>query len=453
MTSFKTPARGRWSRDNASGATQSIIAPGSMAINWPDKKIYVGGTNGTPVLFSQWLSDFNPALTYKQGDYCLFQGNLLRATTDHAPAATPSTGWEVTIGASEGVVYAAAVTGPTSGGAVAITGATSVSVSAGDGVVVDNTEIDIPDVTLLEWGGFSLTLSDPGEQWSLIGISAAGVGVSVPLSSVTPAVWRRQNILLAAALWSAGSILQVVNLSVPAGQAAENFRDSYFAQGGAFRTQGLRLTPGGTLFTLDFSAGTVMSMGGEWRTDPYNPNLIDVGSITGASLRRATRDQIEATGVTTVDKDNYDNGGVLTATPAGKWTIQYVTASPDFGQVYIHYGQTLYDSAFSAAEQIPEDYEAFDFFAGPEVMVLCGAVIVGPDDGALAGSRVINALNDPNPFVGSISQETGDFLLLDGSRPMTGALDMNSQNIDGVATLEVDDVISATIQCRSLVWA
>lgn len=454
MPSFTTPARTRWARNNTTGEVGSTLAPGAMEINWPDRKIYVGGTGGTPLLFSQLIRDYSSAISYKVGDLALYDGNLIRAIANTGGSAAPAGGdWEIVLGETQGFIYEAVLTGLLEGGTVTAPTGTSVAISGGRGLIVDNREVEVPDIAEVSWGGFTSPVSDPGENWSLVGMDATASIVHVPASSVDFVEWRRNNILLGALLWDGATISRVVDLSAPPGQTSETLRDAYYAQGGAFRARGLRMAHVDGGYKLSFSAGAVFAMGSKWRTTPQSPNVVNVGAIAEATFAMTTRDGIETASTTSVDNANYDNGGVVTAIPAGRYAIHYVTATPDFSSIYVQYGQDTYASAFGAAEALADDWEALVPFAGSELLVLCGACIVGPDDASFTTGRVINALNEPTPFIGTIAQETSGFLLTDGTRAMAGDLDMAGFDIVDGGDAALTSVTGATIQSRSIVWA
>lgn len=453
MSSFKTPARGRFARHNATGEVDAILAPGALSVNWPDRKIYVGGTNGVPVQFSQPLDFFDQTLIYKSRDVAIYEGNIIRATTTTGPSATPIDGdWSVVLGNAEGFVYEAAITGILLGGSSSFL-ANTVSIAEGAGIVVDNRQVEVPSIQFVNWGATQIVAADPGETYSLVGISASGVVSHVPYSVTDLPTWRRDYISICLVVWEGGSISRIDDLTVPSGQMSESVRDAYFASDGPYRASGLQLGYNSGTFTLKLSAGKVFDLGGEWRTASKTPNIHNIAEIPVATIQRVDRAGVVSPDETDLDKAQYDNAGVLTAVPAGKATIQYVTALPDFSQIFVQYGQTLYDSAFAAAEALPDDWSALEGFATNEFFVLIGAVIIGADDTALVGGRVINASNDAVPFTPAIAQETSGFLLTDGSRPMGGNLNMGTNNVVAGGSAAFQAITGATIQCRVSVWA
>ncbi len=454
MPSYATPARVRWARSNATGELETVLAPGAMAVNWPDRKIYVGGPGGSPIRFSQDIRDYNVALHYYPGDLVFYNGAMLRNTAEAPPGAgTGDDYWEVVADASGASAKEAAITGVTQGGAVTVASTTSVAVGAGEGVVVDNTELFVPQITPVTWGGFTLPMVDPGEQWSLVGISDAGVGTAVGLSTVNFAQWRRNFILLGAALWDGGSITYVEDLSTPAGTMSEAVRDMFFASGGPYRAAGLRPSFNVGTFQLTLSEGTVFDLGENWRTTPDDPNVLSIAAQDPVTFSAVLRDSVSAAGQTVVDNANYDSGGVLTSLPSGQWTVHYLFANPGFTSVYLQYGQQTYGSAFSASEALPEDYGALVPFAGRELAILVGAVIVGTDDTSLSNGRVIGALNEPQPFVGAVAQDTTAFFLADGSRPMSGDIETAGNDVDLFNAGGNGEITNAIIQSRTVSWS
>ncbi len=84
MASFTSPARIRWPRSVVTGEKPTVLAPGAMAVNLTDKKMYVGDLAGNPVLFSQWIESWVDTKEYKVGDYVLNAGSLWSAVVDIA---------------------------------------------------------------------------------------------------------------------------------------------------------------------------------------------------------------------------------------------------------------------------------------------------------------------------------------------------------------------------------
>lgn len=450
---FKTPARAQWPRDTVTGAQQDAIAPGSMAVNIADKKIYVGSMNGVPILFSQKIEDHSALLHYDPGDMVIFDAEIYRAkTTVPVGTAFSDTDFESISGGQSKGYFELNETGMISGGAVTINSGNTVSVATGKGLIVDNTSVVIVDAQVIEWGGFLAALNYQSEASSVVGINAFGALVHVA-ESVADRQFRRENIVLTSVLWDAlGNIIGLVDNSIRVGGVSETVRDAYYAEGGAYRASGCALGFNPGTFELTISAGQIFNMGGKWRSDPLDPNVVDVPAINPLIFSRVSITGVQASNVIEIDNTVWDNGGTLTAIPAGQWTIQYIIAAADFSAVFVQYGQALYPTTFSAAEVIAQDWQNFIAIVAGASAVLLGAVITGPDDASLYQGRIIAAARGADPFVNSIAQNDEGFYVLDGARALTGPMDAGGNNINNAGVVTATEISTATIKSRANVW-
>lgn len=426
-----TTSRVRFPKTNTTGSVPASIAPGSFAINLTDKKIHGGSSGGLPVLLSQRVENFTPAKLYRQGDICIQNSSLNRALFDIAPGtAFRQEDWEKLSSPILEAALEPAATSIISGGSVALSGVSAVSVSAGSGVVVDNTEVPAA-VADVSWSSFSVTPSYFGQPWSVLSISPAGALQQIGLTDLTDN-YRRGGILLAFILWDdAPSIVSVLNGSTPGGGTAELVRDQYYANGGAYRVSGG--SPAATVgtFSLSLSACVVFSAGGFWRSTPDRPNTRGFAAIPTLLLSRTTRDSVVATGQTSGDPTQWDNAGTLAAVPAGEFTIQYLSALSDFSSFFLQYGRATYTTQQAAIDALSADYEASTLLTGRDIpSFLIGAVICRSGAADYDDARIINAAPGPNPFASFGGEtDTTDFFLSDGTRAMTGDLDLGGNAI------------------------
>lgn len=438
MTSYATPARVRFPRSNDSGVVPETVAPGSFAINWEDQKIYVGGPDGIPRRIAQWMTDWSSALSYRTGDFVIRDGDIYRARRDLA-ANTPFTlsDWEALTSSARGAIAEPYATSILSGGEVAQIGSNLVSVSAGSGVWVDASDpTDISSV-VAEWGDFTASMTGTA-GWKAFGINRAGNTSSIDFNNLD-AQWRENHILLAYVLWDAvaSEIISIYDASIPAANTSVAFRDTYFSAGGPFRVKGGRLQSNSDL-TLNLSAMTIFELGAEWRTDPEDPNLIDLAAQTPTPIQYATRTQLVGAPGVNVDPDQWDDGGVLTPVPADDVTIQFLSVFTD-GQVYAQYGQATYPSTSAAIDNIVAEWDNLAAFtaSGPSIPLAALVVMQGATD-LSSQAFIVPAVGRVDSF-GASAEAAGDtsqFYLLDGSRTMTGPMNMggfaiNNGIIDG----------------------
>lgn len=425
MSSYTTPARVRFPRSNVTGKVPVALAPGSFAVNWMDRKLYVGDAAGEPVRITQWLQDWQSNLAFRKGDHVTVDTQLYRARRD-IPANTPFNpvnDWELLANSVRARTSEPYATSLQSGGVVSLLAGNQLQIAAGSGVIVDNTT---PSAQVVAWGTFVATVTPRGAPWTAIGIDASGSVNEVALADAN-ADWRRHHILLAYVLWNhpLTTAAQVRDASIPVAGTSEAFRDAYFVGGGAYRARGLRVAAGAGM-TLALSAGTIFGLGINWRAAPFTPNTVQVAAQAPISMEYSTR----LGGVSTetdLDPAQWDNAGVLSPVPAGEATIQYMSIDAD-GTVIVQYGQTTYASTSEALAAIPDDWAALDSFTSVEALVTLCAIVAG--SGAVSAANevfIIPAEVHGDPFLEGVggAADSSQFFLIDGSRPMVGDMDMN----------------------------
>lgn len=425
MTSYATPARVRFPRSDVTGAVPLSLAPGSFALNWADRKIYVGDEGGQPVRFGQWLDDWDPTLSYRIGDFVLRNNEIYRATMDMAAGTPFAIGpWQVSTGSDRARASEPVATSIVAGGLVTVDSG-QLAVAAGTGIAVGLG--DPPVITDVVWGATILPATGGTSAWGVVSVSTTGVIEVSDLSVATPA-WRREHIVLAFVLRNnAGSIQSLLNISPRAGQTAEAFRDSYEVDGGAYRARGLRMTVTPE-FGLNLTAGEIFALGAFWRTSATSPNTLSLAMRNNPMLAYESRDRLRANRAT-LDPAQWDNAGNMAAVPAGQVTIQFVTMLPD-QTLHVQYGQTLYASQSAALAEIERAWAAFVPYAGAGPAVVLGAAIMRSDAAATGDVIIVGAASRNDPFTVTPTTGASQFLLLDGSRPMVGDLDMGGNDIE-----------------------
>jgi len=425
MVSFVSPARVGFPKSNVSGAVPDVIAPGSFAVNWADKKIYVGGSGGNPIRFSQWFEDWSQAKAYRTGDFSFSGGDLWRATADITAGFVFDTAqWDRVTNATRSERSEPYASGVVAGGTASIaTGGTSIDVDSGSGVVVDNTNPDAVTSITVVWAAFQFSPTDLGASESVIGLDGTGA-----ISEVTPtgytSEWRRTHVELVSIKWVLGVMQMLTRSSSRVAGMSETYLDAYYADDGAYRVSGLHLTPAGGL-TMDRSAGTTFAIHDRWASSPYAPNIRDVIAETPFKFKLTSPNGRPGTQVSDIDPGTWFNVGSLVTVPAGDFTIQYVTGRPDMESVAVEYGQTLYPTASAALSALRADWDAFNAYAPHMLWVLLAAIVVKSGETDLANATIIEALRGSNPFVGSGDADSATFYVLDGSRPLDGDMDVN----------------------------
>lgn len=427
MSSYATPARVRFPRSDVSGVVPISVAPGSLAINWADRKIYVGDGAGNPVLFSQRLAEWNVTLGYRTEDLAIRDGEIYRATVDIAPNTPFAIGpWQVVTGSARAKVsepFASSVLG--SGGIVTAAGTPgSVAVSAGDGMI-----IEVAGTTTVEhavtWGDTTLAVPNtPG--WQVVHVIDPGVIVVAPIAALLDA--RRRSIVPLAYVLSHETGLLIVGAGLQIADTAETLRDMYFADGGSYRVSGLRLSVGASL-KLSISAGVLFALGQMRLTTPDAPNLLTMAARADVPITYVSRGRMRGT-VTALDPTQWDSGApALGAVAPAVATIQYVYQAPN-GTIFAQYGSAIYPSVARAVDALESDWEATTPYLAGVPLVLLGALVMRGDATLPTDVTIITAANKGDPFIATSSGVSDQYMLADGSRPMIGDLDMGGNDVD-----------------------
>lgn len=428
-----TPSRGQFPRSNVTGARPASLHPGSFAVNWRDKVIWVGDQSGNAIRFSRKVENYNQALAYAPDDFVIIGPDIWRAIAT-IPAGSPFNQvlWQRMTNSGRAEIAEPYASEIYSGGVVTRLTITSVSITAGQGIVVNNTTPAQVLSTPVSWSTFTAVLAPLTTPWTVIGLNSAAALVHISTDEFD-AAWRRQHITLATVLWSnAGTILAVHDASIRAAGDSESLRDGYFVNGGAYRANGARIKAIEDTLALEHSAGEIFNLGGRWRTDPLSPNLLSVAR-NGFLIIPATATAVSGPEATQVQTTLYDpaGAGATVPVPIGKFTIQYLFSTPDMTAFFLQKGQTAYDSQFDAIAAITDDYAGYKLFAPGVALMLLAAVIAEQGSANLNGAAILNAspVGDPFASAGAAAVAGSDFYLLDGSRPLMGDMDANGFEI------------------------
>jgi hypothetical protein len=430
MTSYATPARVRFPRSSDTGVVPAALAPGSFAINWADKKLYVGDASGVPLRITQWIEDWTSTRAYRQGDFVIRDAEMYRARVD-LPVNTPFNllQWEIVTGSDRAKVSEPFGSSILSGGAVTPgAGAFAVNIAAGTGIMVSGDGLTQQAVEVA-WGSGTLTLAAGTPRWRVIWVQSDGVVTSADMTQIIGTA-RRSRVILAYALVGDAGIAQIIAGQVPAGDTAEAFRDAYYIDGGAYRARGLRIKAA-TGLALSITEGTVFDLGGNWRVTPENPNLRAFAARAAAPMQYTSTDRLRGAPRATIDPTLWDNNtATLQAVPPTSVTIQYVSMNPATGAVSVQYGQALYATVSAALEALPDDWDARRAFSSGRANVLLGALIMRGDTVTHDGVEVVVANNKGDPFAVASAGESSQYFLVDGSRPLTNDMDAGGHAID-----------------------
>lgn len=111
----------------------------------------------------------------------------------------------------------------------------------------------------------------------------------------------------------------------------------------------------GTL-QLARSTGRMWNISSNYSIDPNSPDFRVQAALSPQTGSRLKRDAVVTTSVTTLDPNQYDLNGTLTAVPSNRYSIQRIYVSPR-GEAAFVYGQNIYTSMANALAAI--DTEAY----------------------------------------------------------------------------------------------
>lgn len=217
-------------------------------------------------------------------------------------------------------------TGVLTGGALSIgTGgagvATTFTVAAGTGQIVDNT-VDPATVVSVSWTQ-QVDVAIPNIGTQLVTFVAIDSGGNVVQSATdfTPAQMR-ENIVLGVAVHSNQTTVNAVNQTQIVAYNQGNQLADLFYSLGLFNVSGNVFSANGANLKLNKSAGSVFRRGANYTSLTDNPHIVTTGVLTQASLRMQNQTGAGSASTTDVDVANYDLAGTTTAiSPATRFSI------------------------------------------------------------------------------------------------------------------------------------
>jgi len=429
MSVYSNPSRPQFPRSNVTGKVPELGQPGSLAVNWRDRKLWTFLADGTPLAVSQRPEPFDPTRVYFENDLAIQNGAMVRATQDVGAGGFNPAVWERLTGEEQLTGVQPFSSSLLSGGAIAQTGTNSIQVAAGRGIVVDAE--DPRDITgsEVQWSTFGVNVSAGGETARALVINSSGSMLSVTLTQFQEQ--RPFYISLGFALFDdAGEIVGILQRPSISGRVAEDVRDMHAAQGGAYRIDGVELEP--QAMQIAVSSGRTFALGWRRASNPTNPNIVPVAAqdpIAFDVLR--SNGEVVAGSADSVDPTLWESG-TLSGSEAA---IHYLFATPDLDRIWVQLGQTVYDTLSAAVGNLSRDYAEFTpVYEAGAFSLLLGAIIVRADATDLADTdQAFVAGVGAGPAAAPrflLESGEGSFLPLDGAQAMTGNLNMGGNEIE-----------------------
>ena len=262
--------------------------------------------------------------------------------------------WDTPSGGSQDLITAS--TGLRDFGGISINGGDNTKFDLGviKGQIIDNTT-DPDNPTVTEINEVAQTLLTPlflaTDPVTYIGWGTSGLEQrNVPF---TPSE-RRSILVLGVVVHSNNIIINTFNdLPIISLSVAQQLVD-IVEKIGIFNGSGNIFSSNGANFMINKSPGEFVKMGVNNTINPLSPNIKMLPSITGATFRYRNQDSSEGSDITDIDPNTYDVGGVTTAVPNNRWTVQRVTIFSS-NIVRIQRGQNHYANRNAAIRNINVD--------------------------------------------------------------------------------------------------
>lgn len=324
-------------------------------------------------------------------------------TSVHTTVNTTSTSWESSVEYS-GLLMG---TGLVSGGRITINAdTTKFDVAAGHGYMVDNTSSPgVPVVTHVHWNDY--TAQTPiyllTDVRSSVMINSAG---NIVQQVAQPTLDQARDYIILGRLLHDNKTILNGAVSIP--RVIYNTAldaDDISISLGSFNITGNSFTSNGTNLKLNKSSGTSYRVGSNYNTDPKNPNTTIDAAKTAFTFKYRYRD---GTGnfkygpiVSDVDPNNLDVGtGTLSAIPANKYTVQRVYIFPGTNNVYLTYGQEIYDNLTNAKTAIATENVIVDPLFQDATLRAYICLKQGATDLSSATNYIVNAGKFGEPIAG-----------------------------------------------------
>lgn len=255
-------------------------------------------------------------------------------------------------------------TGLLDGGVISIASATTVSWTAGNGIIVDYSDPNNPLVYDIAWDavtGYTPTnLATDGT--TLFGYDNTGSVVEILAPAVTP-LDSRLYIFFGSATHLGGNIVQIN--TAPGNLAYDRhgaFKDFFNLVIGPANVDGNVYGPNGVNLNIDVEGGPAYMLGSNQRNEPRVPDIITLPSGTAITFYKVYREAdpslvmaYDGLPTTNIDPTQYDDGsGTLQSVTAGYWTIQRIFRSRT-GQTLVAYGQQEFATKELALEALSDE--------------------------------------------------------------------------------------------------
>jgi hypothetical protein len=234
---------------------------------------------------------------------------------------------------------------------------TTISITAGRGVLVDSTDPNAIITNSISWTekiDVSIT-NIATNKYTYIAIDSSGNVVQ----SASP--FDAQDRLSLVPIGAVNHINNATVLSVDNSQVLVRHILSMlvdFGQAlGSFNISGNTILPNGSNMSLDKTLGSIFRPSGNYKNNELNPNILSLGALASADLNYIYSDDSLGAVTTSLVTDTYDTGsgsGSLGSVPNNKFTVHRVYVDVD-NNIFVHAPQSYHDSLSEAVDSIPAE--------------------------------------------------------------------------------------------------
>lgn len=255
-------------------------------------------------------------------------------------------------------------TGLLEGGVISIASSSTVSWTAGRGIVTDYSDPENPNPIDVIWGSVSgiapASLSTDGT--TLFGYDSTG-SIEMRLSTAITIEDAHDVIWFGSATHISSTIVSV--LTAPGNLAYDgigSFTDFINLIIGPANADGNIYGANGSNMNIDVIGGNAYMIGSNFRTNPALSDIKPLISDTALSFQKVYKSAgaglsviYDGVPTDTIDPSQYDDGsGTLATTTAGYWTIQRIFRSRS-GGTFIAYGQEEFSTKSLALEALGKE--------------------------------------------------------------------------------------------------
>ena len=328
------------------------------------------------------------------------------------------------------LIFEGSSMGLMSGGSLTIVSGFTVQVDGGFGYLEKSNHTGI--VRRIDWLDSQITLSADTNDYIFINENS-----NIGSSGTRPNSFY--NIILGRVVTDATGINFIDLTPFHADHTTNRYDDLFSEALGPIYANGSIVTEGTTPFTLDISEGEYY----------YSTNGILPSGGTGSTFTQYYRNGTGSTWVTTattlVNNTQYDNNGTLTGLTAGYFTKHtlYTIGDGIYENYFLVLGQNEYSTLVATEDALlptPPSYFSDSVVQVANIYIQQGTTgitqveDIRPVIGFKSGG--VNASSVHGNLLGLSADDHIQYLLVNGGRPMSGNLDMGTNNITNVGTVD-----------------